>query len=64
MKNEKDTHPTPNIFVKSIFPLPMGRAKEKKCPECGSNQVTGVTISATATERDPDCYCLDCKSWS
>ena len=43
-------------------PLPKGLVG-KKCPKCGSPNLTGAIISETADEADPNVLCMDCGYW-
>jgi hypothetical protein len=40
-------------------PLPRGYCG-RRCPECGSDKLTGVLLSKHATEADPDILCRNC----
>ena len=43
-------------------PLPVGY-KDTPCTKCGSLNLTGVLITETADEQDPNIICKDCGYW-
>ncbi len=43
-------------------PLPKGM-KDVRCPKCSSNNLSGVLISETADEADPNILCKNCGYW-